>query len=57
MLMFGTNDSKRKLWNKDIFVNDYIDFIGTFENSTIFIMVPPPLYKSYGSMNPDVVNE
>ena len=49
ILMFGTNDSKKGLWDRNRFMLDYHKMIRNFGNlptrPKIYLMIPPPLYK------------
>ena len=62
VIMFGTNDAKRKNWNESTFRKDYIELIEIFKKlpskPIVYISIPPPLYTDVGvfNMDPNVVN-
>ena len=47
LIMFGSNDSKLLIWNKDRFREDYIKLINKIKkkNARIFILLPIPAYN------------
>lgn len=54
VIMLGSNDSKANNWNKEKFVNDYCEIIGSYQNLAaspkVYVLIPPPLFEVRGKV-------
>ena len=62
IFMLGTNDAKHFNWNQDSFCKDWLQMVRDLGNipsqPTVFVMIPPPIYKDgVFDMKQDVINK
>ena len=54
VIMLGSNDSKEKNWDKEKFVKDYCEIIGSYQSLVsspkVYMLVPPPLFEVRGKV-------
>lgn len=54
---FGYDISSKSEWNEVSFVQDYISFIKTFKNTSMYLTIPPPYYASDNKFKSDLINK
>jgi acyl-CoA thioesterase I len=63
VIMFGTNDSKKKAWKESTFEANYMELIKKYQalptKPVIFVCVPPPYYakESLFGIQGDIINK
>lgn len=54
VIMLGSNDSKENNWNKEKFVKDYCEIIGSYlqleSSPKVYALIPPPLFEVSGKV-------
>lgn len=54
VIMLGSNDSKKNNWNKEKFVKDYCEIIGSYLQleslPKVYVLAPPPLFEVRGKV-------